>query len=65
MIRAVKDVYPWPVIVGGGLRQPEDASRAARAGADVVVVGTAVEDGSARGRLGEFVKAVHGESRHA
>lgn len=65
MITAVKQVYPWPLIVGGGLRQPEDGARAARAGADVVVIGTAVENGSARGRLAEFVSAVHGESRNA
>lgn len=66
MVRAVKDVFPWPVIVGGGLRVPEDGARVARAGADVVVVGTAVENGSIRGgRLKEFVSAVHGESRHA
>jgi phosphoglycerol geranylgeranyltransferase len=33
------------LIVGGGIREPEQAAEAARAGADVVVTGTLAEDG--------------------
>lgn len=34
-----------PVIVGGGIRTPEAAEAAARAGADLIVTGTLAEDG--------------------
>jgi phosphoglycerol geranylgeranyltransferase len=33
------------LIVGGGIREPEQAAEAARAGADVIVTGTLAEDG--------------------
>jgi len=63
MIGAVKRVYPQPLIVGGGIRDADQARRAVRAGADVVVVGSALEPGPAeerslRGRIEEFVRAV-------
>lgn len=44
MVGAVKSVVDIPVIVGGGIRTAEDAARMARAGADIVVTGTVVED---------------------
>lgn len=44
MIRAVKEAARLPLLVGGGIRRPEQAALAARAGADIVVVGTAVEE---------------------
>ncbi|PSG96908.1 phosphoglycerol geranylgeranyltransferase [Thermoplasmatales archaeon SW_10_69_26] len=34
-----------PMIVGGGIRSPEAAAEAARAGADLIVTGTLAEDG--------------------
>ncbi|MDP2359397.1 MAG: phosphoglycerol geranylgeranyltransferase [bacterium] len=43
MIRAVKEVFPGPLIVGGGLREPADLARAATAGADLVVGGSRLE----------------------
>lgn len=43
MIRAVRSAVNTPVIVGGGIRRPEQALMAAQAGADVIVVGNAVE----------------------
>ena len=44
MVRAVKDVFPGPLLVGGGLRRPAELSAAARAGADLVVVGSRLEN---------------------
>jgi phosphoglycerol geranylgeranyltransferase len=57
IVRAVRHAVDLPLIVGGGLRTPEAARAAREAGADFVVVGTAVErDGPSR--LGEFAAAV-------
>ena len=44
MIRDVKHAVSVPVVVGGGIRTPEAARRAASAGADIVVVGNAIEN---------------------
>lgn len=46
MVKAVRSAIDIPVIVGGGLRSEDDVLTALNAGADVVVVGTSVEDNS-------------------
>jgi putative glycerol-1-phosphate prenyltransferase len=43
MINAVSNHTQLPLIVGGGIRTPEDAHAAAAAGADLIVVGNALE----------------------
>lgn len=43
MIRAVKQTVDLPLIVGGGIRTPESARSAAQAGANIIVVGNALE----------------------
>jgi putative glycerol-1-phosphate prenyltransferase len=43
MIAAVTAQIQVPLIVGGGITNPEKAIAASRAGADVVVVGNAIE----------------------
>lgn len=43
MIQAVKQNINIPLIVGGGIRTPEVAAEKFKAGADVVVVGNAIE----------------------
>ncbi len=44
MISAVRNGVQVPIVVGGGIRSTEQAVDAWRAGADVVVVGNAIED---------------------
>ena len=44
MITTVRKVYEGTIIVGGGIRSPDDAKVAAKAGADIIVVGTMLED---------------------
>lgn len=43
VIKNVKDQINIPLVVGGGLNAPEDVERVCRSGADVVVVGNAIE----------------------
>ena len=44
MISAVRNVVELPLIVGGGIRTPEQAMQNIKAGADILVVGNAFED---------------------
>lgn len=44
MIQAVREAVQIPIIVGGGIRTPEARDAAHRAGADLVVIGTAIEE---------------------
>jgi phosphoglycerol geranylgeranyltransferase len=57
MVEQVKQNISIPLLVGGGLRNPEQASEIALAGADIVVIGTAFEKNS--GLISEMANAVH------
>lgn len=57
MIEQVKQNINIPLIVGGGIRTPEQAREAALAGADIIVVGTALEKNP--GLLNSIAGAVH------
>jgi phosphoglycerol geranylgeranyltransferase len=57
LIRAVRGAVNLPLIVGGGLRTPDQVRAARAAGADLIVVGTAVEAGGP-GRIRDFVAAL-------
>ena len=43
MISKVKENITLPLIIGGGIRTPEQALASCKAGADVIVVGNAIE----------------------
>ncbi|HEB84099.1 MAG TPA: geranylgeranylglyceryl/heptaprenylglyceryl phosphate synthase [Bacteroidetes bacterium] len=58
-IRLSRHSIGVPLIVGGGIRDPETASGIAEAGADVVVVGNALEGARGRGLTREIADAVH------
>ena len=57
LIEAVSSATSVPLIVGGGIRDPERAQLNARAGADVIVVGNAIE--AEPSLIGELAAAVH------
>ncbi|MCB0516297.1 MAG: geranylgeranylglyceryl/heptaprenylglyceryl phosphate synthase [Chitinophagales bacterium] len=44
MIESIRSSVELPIIVGGGIRKAEQASALCKAGADVIVVGTLLED---------------------
>jgi phosphoglycerol geranylgeranyltransferase len=59
MITAVKKMSNIIVIVGGGIRDGKTAARIAKAGADIVVTGTVVEDSSnVKNKIEELVEGV-------
>jgi phosphoglycerol geranylgeranyltransferase len=61
MITAVKRNTTIPVIVGGGIRDAETAREKARAGADVIITGTAIEkDKHFKKTLAEIITAIEG-----
>ena len=46
MVRMVKNAIDIPLIVGGGIRSPESTKKLLMSGADIIVTGTALENGS-------------------
>ncbi len=62
LISSVKRVIDVPLIVGGGIRSGEQARKAVKAGADIVVTGTAIEKAGsiekAREKLEELNRGV-------
>ncbi len=59
-ISLTKQTVDIPVIVGGGIRRAEEADVAVRAGADILVVGNAIEQSHDKKLIAEFANAVHG-----
>jgi putative glycerol-1-phosphate prenyltransferase len=61
MVSEVADYVTRPVIVGGGLRTPEDASAKVAAGASFVVIGSRFEMDASESLISEFAHAIHTE----
>lgn len=59
MIAAIAQSVSVPLVVGGGIRNPNDASRKVQAGASFVVVGNAIEERMDRRFVEELAAAVH------
>ncbi|MFC1729284.1 geranylgeranylglyceryl/heptaprenylglyceryl phosphate synthase [candidate division KSB1 bacterium] len=59
MISLVKKETTIPLIVGGGITDPDTASEKVSAGADIVVVGNALENEWHDGRVKSFAEAIH------
>jgi putative glycerol-1-phosphate prenyltransferase len=57
MISRVRESISVPLIIGGGIRTPEQALESCRAGADMIVVGNAIEKDPAV--IKEIAMAVH------
>lgn len=60
MIEAVSGAVDVPIITGGGIRNPEKAFENVSAGADVVVIGNAIENDP--GLVSEMAAAVHSKN---
>lgn len=59
MIKAIASRCSLPMIVGGGIRSPEEARRKVDAGASFIVTGTVTELNNHRSFIREFADAVH------
>ena len=61
MIQAVRANTSIPIIVGGGIRDPETATEKAMAGADIIITGTAIEkDKHFKKTLTDIISAIEG-----
>ncbi|RLI15360.1 MAG: geranylgeranylglyceryl/heptaprenylglyceryl phosphate synthase [Candidatus Hecatellales archaeon] len=64
VVEAVKKVLEVPLIVGGGIRNGETAGSLVKAGADIIVTGTVVEEaGGSEEKIRGIVKAVRQAAR--
>jgi phosphoglycerol geranylgeranyltransferase len=61
VIQAVSKSVEVPIIVGGGIRSPQDAAAKVRAGASFVVTGNILENNSDFNLLTSIAKAIHSE----
>ena len=59
MIKKVKENISIPIIIGGGIRTPEEAREKVAAGADFIVIGTAIEKNDQTNLIKEFAEAIH------
>jgi putative glycerol-1-phosphate prenyltransferase len=59
MVSAISHSCPLPLIVGGGIRTPDDAHRKAQAGASFIVTGTVIEEHNHSSLLQQFADAIH------
>ena len=60
MIKAIKTYVDLPLIIGGGIRTPEAAAAARAAGADIIVTGTLLENGTDISKVKEVITAAKG-----
>ncbi|RMF60948.1 MAG: geranylgeranylglyceryl/heptaprenylglyceryl phosphate synthase [Calditrichaeota bacterium] len=59
MIRTISETVEIPLLVGGGIRTPEEAAKKVEAGADFVVIGNFFEEQQNYSLMQEFAKAIH------
>ena len=60
IINEVKKAIDVTLIVGGGIKTPEAASKSVEAGADIVVTGTLVETSdSLKEEMSKIIKSIH------
>jgi phosphoglycerol geranylgeranyltransferase len=59
MIAAVRKQFAGVLIVGGGVSTPEKAKEIAKAGADIIVVGTMIEkDDDWENKLSSIIRSI-------
>ncbi len=59
MIKKVKENISIPMIIGGGIKTPQEAREKVSAGADFIVIGTAIEKNDQTNLIKDFAEAIH------
>jgi putative glycerol-1-phosphate prenyltransferase len=59
MIQKISKYCSIPLIVGGGIRTPDEARKKVSAGASFIVTGTIIEENSEVSLIKEFSQAIH------
>ena len=59
MITTISHVIDIPLIVGGGIKKPQQAEKVAKAGASFIVIGNHFENPNNLSMLKEFSDAIH------
>lgn len=59
MIKHVKQNISIPLAIGGGISTPEEAREKVEAGANFIVIGTAIENNNKTNLIKEFAEAIH------
>jgi len=59
MIRKVKKSINIPLIIGGGIKTPDEARKKVEAGADFIVIGNVIENRNLKNLINEFARAIH------
>lgn len=60
IVKAVRNIFDGVIIAGGGIRKAHDAEALARAGADILVIGTLLEKEDFEDQLKQIVKKARG-----
>ena len=63
MIREVKSNINIPLIIGGGIKSPDEAREKVEAGADFIVIGNAIENNDDCNLIEAFANAIHNQSQ--
>jgi len=58
-ISEIRDYITLPIVVGGGIRRPETASKKVESGASIVVIGSLFEKLGGNKLIKEFAQAIH------
>lgn len=58
MARVVKNVISLPLVVGGGIKTGEQVKEIVKAGADIIVTGTVLEENNNRNKIKELVDSI-------
>ena len=63
MVQAVKHATRLTLIVGGGIRTGEQVKKIAKAGADIIVTGTVLEENKGRYKIKELIDSMKGSKK--
>ena len=59
MVAAVRKSFNGVLVVGGGIREARTASQIAKAGADIIVIGTMIEkEGNWQDKFSSIVRSI-------